>query len=362
MSGGGPFRWAVFGTGSVSRKFVLGLRALGGRAVVSSVASRNPENARRFAASLGVARAASSWEDAVAVDIDAVYVATPASEHEAHALLAIGRGKPVLIEKPLAPDATAAHRIAQAAETAGVFAMEALWTRFLPLVAEAKARVDRGDLGEIRGFHATFLAANIPDAGASIFDPARAGGALLHRGIYPLSLARHLCGPVTGVSARGLIGATGVDEDAVVILAHASGALSTVRASLRTSSPNGATLWGTKGTLEIAPPVWRPETARFTPVAPQAIGPARPRRFEAFRESRRGQKLAEAMTRLRGLRGGSRALSAPFLGNGYTHEALALMNAVAAGQTQSAVMPLSQSIEVLEVIDAALARIGEATP
>jgi len=353
------FRWAILGTGSVSRKFVTGLNALGGRAVATSVASRDPENARGFARSLGVPHAAASWDAAISDDIDGVYIASPATEHEAHAMLAFAKGKPALIEKPLGQDAATARRIRDAADAAGVFAMEALWTRFLPLVTEAKAAIDAGTLGEVRAFHGTFMAANVPDAGVSLFDPARAGGALLHRGIYPLSLARYFCGPIRDVTARGQMGDTGVDEDITVVLRHENKALSTLQASLRTYATNTATLWGTKARLEIAAPIWRPETARLIPVNAQTITSAHPRRFEAFRESRTGQRIAAWRAGLRG--DGGRVLRAPILGNGYGHEAQALMEAVAAGQTQSAIMPLTESIEVLDAIDDALNQIRKAS-
>lgn len=354
------FRWAILGTGSVSRKFVLGLNALGRQATAVSVASRDPKNARRFAHSLGIPHAAESWDEAISADTDGVYIASPATEHEAHAMLAFAKGKPALIEKPLGPDAATARRIRDAADAANVFAMEALWTRFLPLVAQVKSMTEAGTLGEVRAFHGKFMAANVPDPNTSLFDPFRAGGALLHRGIYPLSLARHFCGPITDVSARGRIGDTGVDEDITVILTHENKALSTIQASLRTQASNAAVLWGTKARLEMAAPIWRSETARLIPVHSQTITTDHARRFEAFRESHLGQRIAAWRSRMRG--DGSSVMRAPVLGNGYAHEAAALMKAVAAGQTSDSVMPLSQSIEVLDAIDTALTQLRKDTP
>lgn len=357
MSEERPFRWAILGTGMVARKFVLSLNALGGKAIATSVASRNPENAVAFAKTLGIATAAPNWEDAVTADIDAVYIATPAAHHEAHALIALAKGKPVLIEKPLGPDADTARRIAKAAEAADVFAMEALWTRFLPLIRQAKQLADGGALGQISGFHGTFMIANRPDPNVSLFDPARAGGALLHRGIYPLSLARHFCGPITSVSAAGRIGPTGVDTDAAMIVTHASGATSTLRASLCHSGSNAASLWGTQARIDLAAPIWRPASARLIlerPASPLAEGV---RRLERFRETHQGQVMATMLARLRALKKPGRALDSHFLGNGYAHEALAFMEAVKAGQSGSDIMPLVESIEILSAIDEARAMI-----
>ena len=157
-------KWAILGTGSVSRKFCLGLAALGDTASVGAVASRNPDNARAFTTTLGLGQAVETYEAAVqSPDTDAVYIATPPGLHEAHAKLAFAAGKPALIEKPLAADASAAQRIADAADAAGVFAMEAMWTRFQPLITQINARLDANALGDLRGFQGSFMSANIPD-------------------------------------------------------------------------------------------------------------------------------------------------------------------------------------------------------
>jgi predicted dehydrogenase len=346
----------------VSRKFALALSALKGRATVGPIASRDQANAVRMSQSLGLGVPVASYEEAVGdPSVGAVYVSTPPALHEAHARLAIAAGKPVLIEKPLASDANAARRISEAAEAAGVFAMEAMWTRFQPLTLEIARRVRRGDIGDLRGFHGTFLGANLPDPTTSLF-ARNGGGALLHRGVYPLSLALMFLGPVDEVVARGRIGETGVDEDIVLLLRHRSGALSDIRAGLRSAGSNDCAIWGEAGRIDIAGPVWRPTGAQLVRTQPVAVGRASARRLEAFRESGAGQRLAAFRARVGALAGGqAETLSARFEGNGYGHEALHLMDAAAAGKMVSDVMPLSESIAVLEIADEALRQIGRAS-
>lgn len=353
-----PFRWAILGTGGVARKFVLDLRQTGGRAVAQVVASRDVANARRFAADLGVARAVADYDAAIAADVDAVYVATPAALHETHALAAIAAGRPVLIEKPLASDAAAAARIAEAARAAGVFCMEALWTRFQPLPAAIRDRIAAGDLGEIRGLDACFSAANLPDASRCLFDPGQGGGALLHRGIYPLSLARFWLGPI--VQSRPMLrrGLTGVDEDGVLLLRHKSGAISTIRCGLRSAGPEGAVIQGTRATLLVEGPIYRPTGALLVRTLPRpaATGQSGPRRLEGFRETAAGLALSRAVTRISARLGrGQDRIRAPFRGNGYHHQVEAVMRALAEGRTEAPEMPLAESLEIIQTIGAALA-------
>ena len=354
------FRWAILGTGGVSRKFVLGLRAVPGHSAVA-VASRRPENAARFAKDFGM-QAADYADAAGFADADAVYIATPPSEHEAHAALAIAAGKSVLIEKPFALDAAAAARIASAARAAGSFAMEAMWTRFLPLVTEIRTRIARGELGELRAFEGAFYGNDVPDPGMSLFDPARGGGALMHRGVYGLSLARHLLGPVADMQVMGRIGATGVDEDCALNLRHEGGAISTIRASLRTIGTNAAQISGTEATIRLDPPIYRPVRARLSPTRPRTGGSSGsgPGRLERLREGGLAQGLNQRLGPLRSaVRPTGQGLFAPFDGNGYGHEAEAVAAAVRAGQGESPLMPLDESVEIMELIDRARAAMRD---
>lgn len=353
-------RWAILGTGAVSRKFVRGLKPLRGQMLVSVVASRKLENARRFATGLGVAHSTEDYASAVArPDVDAVYIATPPSEHEAHALQAIAAGKAVLIEKPFAFDARAAERIVDAAKAAGVFCMEAMWTRFLPLLSAVRENLAGNALGEVRSLQGSFMASNAPDDETSLFDPMRGGGALMHRGIYPLSLAWHLLGPVADVKAIGRIGASGVDEDCSLILQHDSGAVSTILASLRAPGPNTLIVSGTHGRLDLAAPVFRPYRAVLTPVRPRQGGGQGMGSLAALREGALAQWLNQRVPYgLREALGRGKVIRKPYAGNGYHYEAAEVALRVRRKETFSPLMPPEESVAIMAVMDAARAQFA----
>lgn len=352
-----PFRWSILGTGAVARKFVLDLACLKGTAEARVAASRTPENAKRFASDLGIPEAL-DYDGAIAADTDAVYIATPAALHEAQALAAIAAGKAVLIEKPMAGNAAAARRIADAAQASGVFCMEAMWTRFQPALETVRKQIESGKLGQPIGFDARFMAANVPDVATSIFDPDRDGGAMLHRGIYPLSLARMFLGPVTETTSLVRQGETGVDEDSVVTLRHENGAISNLRASLRANGPEGTAIYGTKATIYLDGPVYRPLAVRLVPTHAARVtsGPAPKRKLEGFRESRTGLRTIATLRRLLApliltLKGSTGGRAAHFDGNGYHYQAKAVMEAVRRGDITEARMTPDESIEILALID-----------
>jgi predicted dehydrogenase len=352
------FRWGVLGTGPVSRNFLLGLRACAEPAAVTVVASRDRSHAERFAADFGVGVVADDYQAAAASpEVDALYIATPPSEHASHALAGIAAGKPVLIEKPFAMDAAAAARIIEAARKKRVFCMEAMWTRFLPVISAVQARIAAGEIGEVRAFRGDFLAANRPDVSVSKFDPARGGGALMHRGVYPLSLARLFLGPIEDVHAMASIGSTGVDEDCSLVLRHRAGALSTLRASLRTIGVNDVTIHGTTGVIQLESPVFRPFAARLTRFQANSGEGRDGGRLERLRGGDLAQGLkqrADGLIRALGRSSGTR-FTGHFRGNGFHYEAEALMQAVHAGALESDVMPLDESLEIMRVIDRARA-------
>lgn len=348
------FRWAIFGTGLVARKFLLGLRALGTNVQVVTVASRNPENAESFARELGVPHCSNSFEEAANLaDVDAIYIATPPSVHEAHAMLAIAAGKPVLVEKPFAMNAASAQRISDAAKQANVFCMEAMWTRFLPLISKIKTCIKAGAIGEVRAFEGSFGITEVVDPQSGLFSLEHGGGALMHRGIYPLSLAHYFLGPVCETQAMGHIGETGVDEDCSLNLRHTSGATSTLRASLRATYSNQFTVYGTNGRIDIQAPIYRPHSAKIFLSTPRKHGP-RNLRLEPLKEGAFLQGLNQRRGRFGHLFSRPQAkIRASFRGNGYHYEAQALMDAVHDGQVESQTMNLSESIEIMKVIDTA---------
>lgn len=188
----------------------------------------------------------------------------------------------------------------------------------------------------------------------------------MHRGIYGLSLARHFLGPIVELEAMGRVGETGVDEECVLTLRHESGAISTVQAGLRAAGINTATIYGTKATYCLAPPIYRPFTARRIAMTPRVGGTGGQGggRLEGLKESGFAQGLNQRLARLKDfLRPPGRTISHPFTGNGYGHEAAALAEAVARGLGESPVMPVSESVELMEWIDRARALMnGDAHP
>jgi predicted dehydrogenase len=349
------FRWGIFGTGAISAKFVAGLAGARDAQAVF-VASRSLETARRFAAGTGITRAVPGYAEAAANGgVDAIYIATPPSEHLNHALMCIEAGIPVLVEKPFATSAADATLLADAARASSVFAMEAMWTRFLPAARALRDAVAAGEVGEARFVSGSFGTSQRLDPANGMFDPRLGGGALAHLGAYPLSLGQWLFGSPELAQATGTIGSTGVDEDAAFQLRYPSGIIGSFFVSLRAWAPDDFYISGSEGMIGVRGSIVRPFGLAISRAAPRAPDRAQFDWRGRVRQNALVHQLAQLMGRSgRGV--GDRSQHR-YSGNGYNYEADEVRACVERGARESAVMPINDSIEVARTTDAIRAEI-----
>ncbi|GAA4428605.1 Gfo/Idh/MocA family oxidoreductase [Georgenia halophila] len=266
-----PLRWGVIGPGWIASEFVRALHAHSSQRVVA-VASRAEDRAAEFAGRLGIPHHSGSVDEVVnRDDVDIVYVAAPQSEHNRLARIAIGAGKHILVEKPLATCADDARALLGAARGAGVFAMEALWSRYLPQASIVRRLIEDGELGDVDVLLADQGQAIPP--GHQIMDPDLGGGALLDLGVYPVAMSSELFGAPERVVATGSLTDTGVDSYASVALEFSSNRHAALTANIRTRTPGKAVIAGSRARIEMggALPFHAPTT--LTLAEPEFFGP-----------------------------------------------------------------------------------------
>lgn len=256
-------RWGILAPGGIARTFAQALSSRTAQRIVA-VGSRTTGRAQEFVDECASgATAYGSYAELVADDdVDVVYVASPHSEHREHALLAIEAGKHVLVEKAFTRNVAEAREVHAAAERAGVFVMEAMWSRFLPHYDVIRQAVADGLIGDVRWIAADHGQALWPDGPQRMSDPALAGGALLDLGIYPLSFAAMLMPQIDEVHAHGILTPEGVDLSETITLRHGD-VLAQLGTTMATQTPNTAVVAGTKGRLEIDGWFYFPTTVRL---------------------------------------------------------------------------------------------------
>ena len=316
-------RWGVVGPGRIAENVLPDFAHVPNARPVA-VASRSQERADAFAARHGLARAHGSYAAILDdPDVDVLYVATPHAQHAAFALAALRAGKALLVEKSFtATTAGAAEVVALARET-GVFTMEAMWTRFQPAVVALRELVADGAIGEVRSVQADLGVARTYDPADRLFALELGGGALLDLGVYVVSFAQLLLGTPSTVTATGSRYPTGVDAEAAILLGYDDGRSATLLTSLRQSLPGQARVFGTEGWIDVLPRFHHPDTIVL----------------------HRAGADPERITR-------------PQTGTGYAHELIEVTECLRAGRTESAVMPLADTLAVQEVLGQAADQLG----
>lgn len=323
-----PLRWGILAPGRIAGAFV-DAAARHTRQQVVAAGSRSLDRARAFADRYGIEKAYSSYEELVNdPDIDAIYVASPHSEHAAQAQLAIAAGKPVLVEKAFARNAVEAQQVVDAARSHGVLAMEAMWTRFLPQTDVIRQLLADGVLGEVLTVladHGQFFEF---DAEGRLFNPALAGGALLDLGVYPISFASFVLGAPDQILATGTLTSTGVDAQVSAILSTGA-AQAVLNTTLLAKTPTTASISGNAANLEISGPFYGPGVLTLT-----------------ANDDRRLVRDQDVITGHHGL----------------CFEAAHFATLIAEGATESPLLPLDETVAVLHTIDRIRRDIGVSYP
>ena len=143
----------VIGTGFIGPAHVEALRRTGLVDVVA-IADIDQEVADRKAEQLGIEKAYGDWQKILAdPDIEAVHICTPNNLHYPMSKAALEAGKHVVCEKPLAMNSKEAEDLVDVASRTGLVNAIHFNVRYYPLVHQARAMVEKGDIGKIFAIH-----------------------------------------------------------------------------------------------------------------------------------------------------------------------------------------------------------------
>ncbi|MFP6642863.1 MAG: Gfo/Idh/MocA family oxidoreductase [Candidatus Latescibacterota bacterium] len=322
-----PIRWGILGTGNIAHQFARGLADTPDATLVA-VGSRSIDTANTFADEFDIERRHPTYEELADDDgVDAVYVSTPHPFHRDNSILLLEHGKAVICEKPFTINAGDAKAVIDVARQRDVFLMEAMWTRYLPAVVRARELIAEGAIGDVRLVQADFgFRAGINPEGR-LFNLALGGGALLDVGIYVISMASMILGPrPSRVASTTQIGETGVDEQSAFLLQYPGGELAVLSCAVRTGTAVEARIFGTEGSILLHGPFFK----------------------------------CGALTVNRG--GEEEHIDLPLEGNGYNYEAAEVGRCLRAGLKESDVMPLDETLALMELMDSIRAQWGLSYP
>lgn len=199
-------------------------------------ADRGREGAER----LGVEFVADLAELLARADVDGVTVTTATDAHPAIIRAALDAGKHVFTEKLLALATADAEALVTRAESVGRALVVSLPRLAEPVAVTIRRLVGDGMLGDVtyarvRMAHDGWIADWLPER---FGDPVAAGGgALADLGCHPVYLVQDLLGarPVDVRASYGSVSGRAVEDNAVVTMTYANGAVGVAEASFVTT-------------------------------------------------------------------------------------------------------------------------------
>ena len=313
-------KWGIVGTGTIANKFAQAV-VIADNSELVAVASRKLETAQAFAQKYNIKTCFSSYKELAEFDgVDAVYIALPHTYHASHTKLFVQAGKHVLCEKPITVNEKELLDGIATAKGKSVFVMEALWTRFLPIINKIKEVIDEGVIGDVLEVSADFCY-NFPDRTNQLYDNARAGGSLLDVGVYGINFASIFLGEnVTDIKVSAYIN-EGVDERLNALISYEGGKMARISSAISLQKPESAYIYGSKGYIFV----------------PTFYGASE---FEV------------------NVDGYNKKYIIPFKGNGFEEEIEECNKCILSGKTQSDIMPLSRSLFTMKIMDDIRKKIG----
>jgi predicted dehydrogenase len=310
------YKWGILAPGKMSAKFTQGIKLLG-NAELFAVGSRDINRAASFASEYGFIKYYGSYEELAAdPDVDIIYIASPHSHHHEHTILCLKNGKNVICEKAFALNAREVTEMVDEAKASGVFLMEALWPPFQPFYKKAQEIIHSGVLGRVMHLYAYFSFIPPYNENDRKFNLALGGGSLLDIGIYPVIDALTFLGVPAEIKAHAVFGKTGSEESLNVILGYPDDRMASLYSSFRTNIGIGCDIYCEKGNLTVA----------------------------------RGRDMNQkVILELHGSEKAEFVFSPPAMG--YHWEAEEVMNCLDKGLTESPVVPLSFSIDLINTLD-----------
>ncbi len=310
-------RFGIIGAGEIAHKFAEAAGMVGG-CELAAVAARDGERAEAFAGQWKIPHHFGSYRELLASgSCDVVYLATTNQTHRDLALMVLDAGHHLLCEKPLALRHRDAREILSRAGERGLFAMETLWSLFLPTLNTARRWVREGLIGKVH--MAGMMVSLDAPADHRVRSPELGGGILYDLGVYPL----HILPFLLDTEIRDVRAIVKRDDDGIdvadLIVLDLGGCLASVHLSMDLPMTAPSVLCGEKGSIYMH-------------------GAHKARRVEA----------RDPEGRIIG------AFEDPFT-NGFEHQIAHVLQCLARGETESPVVSHRASLRCAEIFDQVLA-------
>lgn len=245
------FQFGILGAGDIAHKFCDAVRKVDG-ACVAAVASKDQRRAWHFAKRHKIEDFYDNYDQLLSRDdLDAIYIATTHNFHYENIMCCLEHNKPVLCEKSMVPTAAQAREIFDYAKEKNLFVMEAMWSRFLPHINQARQWIQEGRIGHLEMASCSIGFSASRDPSHRINAPALGGGAAYDIGVYAIELMTYLIDePVLEMQSMLARSETGVDKVDNIMLRFPS-CIANLQATTAATIRQELCIYGSEGYIRI---------------------------------------------------------------------------------------------------------------
>lgn len=310
------FKWGIMGASNIANKFCDAIRRTADCKVVA-IGSHSGEAARLFADKNKIQNAYGSYEEMLETEeLDAVYIATVTSNHYYACKLCVKYDIPFLCEKTMCIDSKQVADVFSEAEKRKLFCMEAMWSRFLPIVKKVKEWIDEHKIGDVKYAEISLGFCAEKNPGNRFWNPGLGGGAAYDLLVYGYEILRLLIDkPVLSYKLSVIRSKTGVDASDVLVVEYEDMS-AVLTASLETFMSQSVVVRGTEGSIIIPNVLFGNESLRYD------------------NEGRQKEQYRDDVTT-----------------NGFVYEIEETVKCIAEGRCESETVPHSLTVEFAKICD-----------
>lgn len=246
--------FGIIGLGNIANKFASALSQMDNVNLIA-VAARSKQRSLEFGDKFDVQvqKCYDNYQDLILDrDVNAIYIALPNNLHFPLTIECLENKKAVICEKPATLNANELEKIIACAQKNNTFYMEAMKTRFLPVMVFVKQLIDNQEIGQIKYIHADFGFNTQFNEENRLYNPQLGGGSLLDVGIYPISLVQFLINDYPqSITSTNSFAPNNVDVSGHVVLKYQNGMIATLFHSINHQTIRDAQIIGTKGMIKV---------------------------------------------------------------------------------------------------------------
>ncbi|MCR5834723.1 MAG: Gfo/Idh/MocA family oxidoreductase [Selenomonadaceae bacterium] len=260
-------RLGILGTGMIVKDMLTGIHDLPFESVFILGTAETKEETETLKTKYQLDKSFYDYDELLKSEVDTIYVALPNFLHYSFGKRALSAGKNVILEKPCTANLYELLELKDLAAKNNLFLLEASTVNYFPVVKEIKNKLDTignvhivsMNFSQYSSRYDKFMNGEI----LPVFDPKKAGGALMDLNVYNINFVVGLFGKPVKVNYFANV-EKGIDTSGVLVMDYGKFKASCIAAK-DCKAPSSVMIQGDKGYIESTQTMNKATSFRIVP-------------------------------------------------------------------------------------------------